>query len=207
MPPVEIVGWVATFVSWMIGTSQFLHLWRTRNAEGLSVLYWQLNIGVVMAWCAHGILLGAWNVAICNSGIGIASLFVLWLLHETRKISYPQLLLPGLFVFASLLAVDLVAGSAAFGIPVSAIQLLSNSGQAISMVRSPSIAGVSGAFLVFLNLNQLAWGIWGWMAADSGMLTASAVTEAIVGFSLVWWVLRRLGVPAFFAYQKTEVAS
>jgi uncharacterized protein with PQ loop repeat len=129
----------------------------------------------------------------------VATLPILYLLaRELFRRTLPTLL-PGLGLAAAMIGVDQFLGSAAYGIFAIVLGVIAMAGQSVELVRAPHVKGVSTASLLLGPLNQTLWAIWAVMLQDSGSMIAILATSVLVVFNLVWYVLRRLGLRAFFA--------
>ena len=53
--------------------------------------------------------------------------------------------------------------------------------------------------MVLAFVNQLLWLAWGLLIADPGTIITTAMISVLTGLNLLWYVLRRLGLRAFFA--------
>jgi uncharacterized protein with PQ loop repeat len=191
-------GWVAAAVGLTVGLPQFVQLRRTRDTAGVSFFLWQLTLTVNVIWIVHGVLIGSLSQVLCNVCGGVVTCSILGLLHSTRGVRWIVLLGPGLAAATLLIVVDLVFGSAAFGAVACVPAILGNLGQSVKLVRSPIVTGVSALYLVVSNVNLSLWVTWGKLVGDPGTFISSVATWVVIGFNLVWWALRQLGVPAFF---------
>lgn len=203
MTAAEIVGWAGALTAISIGIPQVVRLIRTRSTAGVSLVTWQAVLALNIGWGVHGLLLDALNMVVSNAFSVIASLMVLGLIRRERHRGPLSLLMPSGMIAAVMIAVDLALGSTWFGAVAVVVSLVANAGQGISLVRSVSIAGVAPGFLVAQLLNQLLWLAWALLVADSGTLISSASTGLVASFNLVWWLLRRFGMPAIFVRPAT----
>ncbi|MDR1833196.1 MAG: hypothetical protein LBQ92_00865 [Propionibacteriaceae bacterium] len=199
-----VIGWTGAVLSTVLGVPQMVKLWRTRDTAGLSVFFWQLKVCIDIIWFSHGLILclqgsNAWNMVVPNGLSAIVTGTVIVLLHQTRGIGYFRLLAPGLAMAAAFVAADFFVGSFVFGLLSSIPSVLANGGQSISLVRSRSISGVAPFFLLAYTVNQIVWVAWGHLMNDAGTIITSWVTGVLVWFNMLWWLLRRAGVPALFA--------
>jgi len=108
-------------------------------------------------------------------------------------------LLPGLGLATVMIGVDQFLGSAAYGIFAIVPGVIAMAGQSVELVRAPHVKGVSTASLLLGTLNQTLWAIWAVQLQDSGSMIAILATSVLVVFNLTWYVLRRLGLRAFFS--------
>jgi hypothetical protein len=129
----------------------------------------------------------------------VATLPILYMLaRELGRRTLPTLL-PGLSLAAVMIGVDQFLGSAAYGIFAIVPGVIAMAGQSVELVRAPHVKGVSTASLLLGTLNQTLWAIWAVMLQDSGSMIAILATSVLVVFNLIWYVLRRLGLRAFFS--------
>lgn len=205
MTAVEIVGWAAAFVGTVLGLPQVVRLARTRNVEGLSLPFWQLILALNIAWTSHGIILVKANLIVPNV-FGLASTLAI-LVMMARELGRPlgRVFLPGVLIAAAMIAVDLVLGTAAYGMVAMWPALIANAGQTLELVRSPRVTGVSPVFLIGGVLNQALWLGWGLLVPDVGTQIAATSTLAITGINLLWWALRKLGLRSFGVPTRDEV--
>jgi len=205
MAPVELVGWAAAFVGTVLGLPQVFRLARTRNVEGLSLPFWQIILGLNIAWTSHGIILGKLNLIVPNV-LGLASTLPI-LIMMARELGRPltRVFLPGLLIGSVMIVVDVVFGTAAYGAVAMWPALLANVGQTMELIRSPRVRGVSPFFLAGGVLNQALWLIWGILVPDAGTQIAATSTLSIVGFNLLWWTMRTLGLRSFGVPTRDEV--
>lgn len=205
MTAVEIVGWVAAFVGTVLGLPQVVRLARTRNVEGLSLPFWQLILALNIAWTSHGIILVKASLIVPNV-LGLASTLAI-LIMMARELGRPlgRVFLPGVLIAAAMIAVDLVLGTAAYGVVAMWPALIANAGQTLELVRSPRVTGVSPVFLIGGVLNQALWLGWGLLVPDVGTQIAATSTLAITGINLLWWALRKLGLRSFGVPTRDEV--
>jgi uncharacterized protein with PQ loop repeat len=205
MTPVDIIGWAAALVGTVLGLPQLVRLARTRNVEGLSLPFWQILLGLNIAWMSHGIILGKLNLIVPNV-LGLATtLPILIMMARELGRSLGRVFLPGLVIGSGMIVVDLALGSAAFGAVAMWPALLANVGQTMELIRSPRVRGVSPVFLVGSVLNQALWLAWGVLVSDLGTRIASTSTLSIVGFNLLWWTMRTLGLRSFGVPTRDEV--
>jgi uncharacterized protein with PQ loop repeat len=205
MTPVEIVGWAAAFVGTVLGLPQVFRLARTRNVEGLSLPFWQIILGLNIAWTSHGVILGKLNLIVPNV-LGLASTLPI-LIMMTRELGRPlvRVFTPGVLIGAAMIAVDLAFGSAAYGAVAMWPALFANVGQTMELIRSPRVRGVSPFFLAGGVLNQALWLAWGLLVPDVGTQIAATSTMSIVAFNLLWWTMRTLGLRSFGVPTRDEV--
>lgn len=178
-----------------LGVPQAVRLFRTRDTEGLSVFFWQLNLCVNVIWTVHGALIGQVNMIVPNGISMFVTLFVIYLLHRTRKLSYLYLLAPGLIAAACFIAIDVFIGTFWFGYASAIPALVSNGGATVELIRSRKITGVSPVWLAAYNLNQFFWVTWGYLVADDGTIICSWATWIVVGLNSIWLIMRKCGLP------------
>ena len=193
-----LVGWTATAVGTVLGIPQLVRTARTRNIEGLSLVGWQAILAINIGWTAHGIRIGQPPQIMASALSLVATVPILLILsRELGRRSLPTFL-PGLGLAAAMIGVDQLLGSAAYGLFAIIPGAIAMAGQSVELVRAPHVKGISTASLLLGTLNQTLWAIWAVMLQDSGSVIAILATSALVVFNLVWYVLRRFGLRAFF---------
>lgn len=196
-----VVGWVAVCVGMIVALPQLVRLARTHRVDGLSLTSWRSILAMNLAWAAHGIRLGAPALIITNA-IGLCStLPILYLLSRQFSRRLIPLLVPSVVVAGAMIAVDNILGSAAYGVVAIAMALVSNIGQSMQLVRAPHVTGVSPLFVTMAVVNQSVWIVWGLLAGDAGTIMTASTVCGLASFNLVWYGLRRAGLPAFFAHE------
>lgn len=116
MTSVEVLGWVATVVGAVLATPQLVRLVRTRNVEGLSLVGWQTALVLNIAWTVHGINIGQLPQILSSSLALFTTVPILVLMTGVLGRRFVPTILPSLAVAAVMIAVDLMLGSAAYGI-------------------------------------------------------------------------------------------
>jgi uncharacterized protein with PQ loop repeat len=201
MSLVVVVGWLATAVGTVLGLPQLVRLARTRNVDGLSLIGWQAILAINLGWASHGLKIGQWP-QIFTSTVGLVStLPILFLMAREAKKAYVPTLLPGLGLAATMIAVDYLLGSAAYGWYAIVPATVALGGQSIALVRSPHVLGVSTPSMILGTLNQALWTTWSVLINDPGSMIAAWCASVMVAFNIVWFALRRFGLRAFFPYQ------
>lgn len=207
MTPVEIVGWAAAVVGTLLGLPQVFRLARTRDAEGLSLVAWQLVLGLNLAWMVHGVTLMKWNLIVPNLLGLLTTVPILVLLSRELGRALPRVLLPGLLLAVGMVAVDLGFGTTAYGIVAMWPALLANAGQSLELIRSPRVTGVSPVYLSAAALNQALWLAWGVLVADAGTIISATSALVVTAFNLAWWVARLSGLRSFGVPSRDELVA
>jgi uncharacterized protein with PQ loop repeat len=105
-----------------------------------------------------------------------------------------------------MILVDQLFGSGAYGAVAIIPAVLANAGQSVALIRAEHVRGVSVWFLILAVLNQVLWLAWAILVADLGTIIAAGTTGVIALFNLIWYSLRRVGVPALgVARQRSAV--
>lgn len=195
---VSVLGWAAAVVGISLGIPQLVRLLRTRDVHGISVPAWQALLAVNLGFGVHGIIVGQWNMIVTNVFALATTIPMLVLLARELRRGVWALLAPGLVGVAVLTGLDLGIGTAAFGVAVMIPGTVVNLGQSVALIRSHSVTGVSGLYLVMAVVNQVLWCSWAWLLPEYGTAIATTVYLIVVTFNLVWWGMRRAGLRAFF---------
>ena len=206
MTIVAMIGWIATATGMTLALPQLFRLARTRNVEGLSLIGWQAILAMNVGWMMHGVRIGQAPQAIASGVSLCATVPILILMSRALGRRTVATLSPGLALAAAMVAVDLLIGSAAYGSFALLPMAIGLGGQSVALVRSPHVRGVSTPSMLLGTLNQVLWTTWSFMVQDSGSMISAAAATVFVGFNLVWFALRRMGLRAFFAYGEEPVA-
>lgn len=199
MTPVEILGWVATVVGAVLATPQLVRLARTRNIEGLSLVGWQTALVLNIAWTVHGINIGQLPQILSSSLALFTTVPILVLMTRALGRRFLPTILPSLAVAAVMIAVDLMLGSAAYGIVAIFPGIAITAAQSVELVRAEHVRGVSPISLMLGFINLTLWMTWAFLVNDSGTMIAVSTSLVVAVFNLVWYWLRRLGLRSFFA--------
>jgi uncharacterized protein with PQ loop repeat len=200
-----VVGWFAVAIGMCVAVPQLVRLARTRKVDGLSLIAWRSILAMNIAWAAHGIRLGQFALILTNSMGLCSTLPILYLLARQFRRNLLVLMLPSLVVAAVMITVDHVLGSAAYGVAAITVALVSNLGQSMQLVRAPHVSGVSPLFVTLAVLNQAVWVVWGLLVKDAGTVMTASTVCGLTSFNLLWYVLRRLGLRAFFPHATLEM--
>jgi uncharacterized protein with PQ loop repeat len=190
---VDLVGWAATLLGSVYAVPQLGRLIRTRRTEGLSLIAWQAVLVLNLAYVVHGARIGQ-APQLLTSLLGLGSSLPLVVLISRRR-GQPAgwSLGPAALVAAGLIAVDVVIGSAAFGVLTVVPAVLANAGSSAQLIRACSLTGVSPASVVLAVVNQVLWVTWAVLVPDAGTTVTGGVMTVLTCFNLVWWTARRLG--------------
>jgi uncharacterized protein with PQ loop repeat len=201
----ELVGWAATVLGTTLAIPQLLRLIRTRSVEGLSLIGWQALLTLNLAWTAHGIGIGQPAQILTNALALLTTVPILVLMARTIGRSTVAVLLPAIALGVAMIAFDLLLGSTAFGIAAILPSLVVSGGQTGELVRAETVRGVSPLFLVLGVVNLALWDAWAVLVNDPGTLISVTITLLVALLNLVWYVLRRIGLPAFFLREPAVV--
>lgn len=193
MPLVDLIGWAATALGSVFAVPQLVTLIRTRDTAGLSLVAWQAMLVLNVAYTVHGARIGQAPQLVTSVLALCSSLPLVVLISRHRVLPVWRSLAVPLLVAAVMIAVDVTLGSGAYGLLTLAPAILANIGNSIELVRAPSLAGVSPAFLVLAVVNQAMWVTWALLVPDTGTTITAATMTLLTTFNLVWWSLRRVG--------------
>ncbi len=205
MTAVDVLGWLAVAMSATMGLPQLVRLVRTRNVEGLSLPAWRLILTMNVVWTVHGAFLHQLPMVLTNSLVLFTTVPILCLLAREHRLPLVHTIAPSLALAAALIVVDATLGSATFGVVSTILAISANLGQSIELIRAPHVLGVSAPFTVLAVFYQCLWVAWGLLVPDTATVMAAATMLAMVTFNLLWYVLRRLGLRAFFSAPEPEV--
>lgn len=206
MTPVDIVGWSATVLGTILGVPQLVRLLRTRSVAGLSLIAWQATLSINIGWTVHGLLICQPPQVVTNVLALLTTVPILVLMARGLDRPVAATLLPGAVLGVAMIAIDLLLGSAAYGVVVTVPSVVIAGGQTVELVRARDVRGLSPVFLVLGLVNITLWETWGLMVGDSGTMIAVSIAMAIGVVNFVWFVLRRLGLRALFPRDEDEDA-
>jgi len=206
MTPVDIVGWSATVLGTILGVPQLVRLLRTRSVAGLSLIAWQATLSINIGWTVHGLLIGQPPQVVTNVLALLTTVPILVLMARGLDRPVAATLLPGAVLGVAMIAIDLLLGSAAYGVVVTVPSVVIAGGQTVELARARDVRGLSPVFLVLGLVNITLWETWGLMVGDSGTMIAVSIAMAIGVVNFVWFVLRRLGLRALFPRDGDEDA-
>ncbi|QIK72102.1 hypothetical protein G7070_07240 [Propioniciclava coleopterorum] len=197
---VVVWGWVCALAGSVVSVPQVVRLLRAGTSEGVSLLMWQLLLGVGIGWTSHGLLVGHANLVVPNVVSSILSILVLVMLQRDRRLSTARVWPLGLAVGAACIAVEVLGSAAWFGIVAVVPVAVGMFGQTRNLIRSPDISGISGAYLLGAFGLQGMWLSWAALAGDISTLICSSVVGVICGLNAALWLLRTrrtvvIGVP------------
>lgn len=198
MTPVELLGWTATIVGTFLAAPQLVRLARTGNVEGLSLVGWQTALVLNIAWAMHGINIGQLPQIISSSLALFTTVPILVLMSRALGRGVLPTMLPSFAVAAAMIAVDGFLGSAAYGIAAIFPGIAITAAQSVELVRSEHVRGVSPLSMGLGFVNLTLWGIWSLLVQDPGTIIALSISWVVALFNVIWYVLRRLGLRAFF---------
>ncbi len=195
----DVLGWTATLLQTVLAVPQLVRLVRTRNVEGLSLVGWQTALVLNLAWTWHGLSIDQLPQTLSSALSLFTTIPILVLMTRELGRSLVRTVLPSVAVAASMIAVGVLGGSGAYGLVAILPGIAITAAQTVELVRADHVRGVSPLSLVLGFLNLSLWLVWAVMVDDSGTVIAVGATWVVAAFNMVWYVLRRLGLRAYFA--------
>jgi uncharacterized protein with PQ loop repeat len=188
------LGWLAAVSGPVANLSQLWHILRHRRTDGLSLLMWQLLLTVATGWAMHGLNTGRANIIATNLVSALGCFLVLWLTQRERHLGFWRVMAPPVALGLVVGLLDPHLPPALFGLILLAPAVAGLVFQALALIRSDDIRGVSPWNLV-LNLTcQVLWTVWSLMAHDPAITWAGSCTGVAVIINLTLYGLRRGGV-------------
>lgn len=195
MSAVVIFGWVCAAVGASSSVPQMIQLWRARTTAGLSLLMWQLTLGVGMAWTVHGaVVIPNANIVAPNAVMCVFATWIVVQIIRDRKLNWLRSLAVPLALGAVLIVTDLTLGPLVMGILISIPQLVGAFSQFNELVRRRDLRGVSPIFMVWIFVVQVLWLTWAIWANDISITLAAASYGVACLLNLVWFILRHTKV-------------
>jgi len=190
---VEVLGWICVVVGFGAFVPQVVAVLRRKTTAGLSLTGLQMAAGATGAWIAHGFLHGHMEQVVVNVLILAGLILILALMQREHQRGLVESWWLAVVTFPVLVSVDLLLGSAAFGMFVVIPNVVVNGLGLLELVRAPSIRGVSWQSMVLNGITQLLWVTWSLFVNDPGATIASGVFAVGVAASLFWYWMRHSG--------------
>ncbi len=198
MTVIDVVGWVAAGVGSFTLLPQLVKLLRTGNSAGVSLISWQVLTSLGIGWSMHGVGLGQANMIAVNTWMVVASLLVVRAVRVDRGLGWTVFVLP-LALGVALVGVDMLFGPVVFGLTAVVPGVAGTLGQLAEIVRTPDLSGLSPVYLLLAAVTQGLWLTWGLGVGEVSTQISSSVLGTTLTLSFLWYVARRLGLPAFWA--------
>ncbi len=189
-------GWLCGAVGVVTGLPQLLQLRRTRTSAGLSLIFWQLLLGIGVLWTLHGLLTHTPLVTTPNAIMTIANVVILDYIRRDRGLGMLRTYTLPFGLAASLFSVDALVGSLVFGMLITVPQVSSGFGQLRELVTNPDINGVSLGFLVLGFILPSMWFVYGAIAHEQAILISAGGTSLVALANVFWGTMRRRGMVA-----------
>ena len=193
---VVIWGWVCALAGTFASLPQVVRLLRAGTSDGVSLLMWQLLLGVGIGWTAHGFTVGHANVVVPNLASAILAACVVAMVRRDRGLSAVKVWPLGFVVGLLCIAMEQLGSSALFGIVVMIPIAIGSLGQTRDLLRAPDIEGLSGGYMVVAFVLQAMWLTWGFAAGDISIQICASAVGLLAGVNLVLWVARVRGTVA-----------
>ncbi len=197
MDLVDLVGWTCAVLGSVAIVPQTVKLLRDRNTAGISLPFWQILMGISLAWANHGLLTTSVTVILPNVITLVCTLVTLHLLRVERTLTWGGVFLPGLALGAVGALTDALLGATAYGLLMAVPGILGIGTQLLEIVRAPDVSGLSQGFLVLGVVTQVAWLSWGVVTDDIAFLINAGVGTVLTGLSYLWYLLRRGGLRSY----------
>lgn len=196
MSLIDALGWLAAAVSCVALLPQAIKLFRDRDSAGVSLMYWQLLLGVVASFVVHGATIGAAQVSVPNVAMSLVAAWTIRLVGRARTIGWVRLFGLPLVLFAGLIGIDVFLGPASYGAATAVPVSIGLVAQIVDVARQSGVGGVSGWFLGLGVLMQASWFSWGMLAVEWAIRISSGAFLVLSVTLMIWWIARRLGLPA-----------
>lgn len=189
-------GWVCAAFGSMLSIPQVVRLLRTRTSQGVSLLLWQLLLGVGIGWVSHGLLTGHANMTVPNALSTLFAGLVLVMVQRDRLLPARAVWPLGIAVGTALVLVDRIGSASLFGALVILPLAVGILGQTRDLVRSPDLSGLSPAYILGAFGLQALWWTWGVAVGDASTVICSSVVGVMTLANAVLWARRARGVRA-----------
>jgi len=190
----EVLGWVAAIIGSSFSIPQIHRILTARTTAGLSLLMWQFMVTSGICWTTHGFLIGKPNVIAPNMFSLLCSLVVLVMIRRHRSMGFLTVWALPLAVAAVMIAVDFGWGPLVFGLGMAIPQVIGMGAQAVDIMRSLDLSGVSPVSMTLSLLIQGLWCVWGISVGEMAVIASSFLTGMSALVTLGWYLMRRLRI-------------
>jgi uncharacterized protein with PQ loop repeat len=191
---IEALGWAAAAFGSLVALPQVVKLFQTGSAAGVSLTAWQAAFGANIAWTVHGVLGGYTNLWVPNVVFLCCSTLILVRMQQDRRVGWGRLLVPGLVLGGTTVALDILAGPVAFAVAALLPALLAQVAQLHALFLKPNVGGVSLGYMTMNVLNQLIWVSWAALAGESSVILVGSTLGVMMVVNLLWALLRRFRI-------------
>lgn len=192
MDSLALLGWLAAATGMISGLPQIIRIFTRRTSAGVSIRLWQLNLGAMLAWMAHGFLVGHPQLQIPNAFLSTCGFLVLLMVARDRKRALlPLLVLPAVLA-SGLFIIDYTLGALVFGLVVAAPGVAGMAAQLRTMMRSADLSGVSPGYLGVTLAVQVLWLAWGIPTVEWALIVCASLLGIATLVNLAYWGWRQL---------------
>lgn len=186
-----LISWAAASLGMATSLPQLIRIFRTQITAGVSTRLWQLGALSSAGWTAHGLFLGVPALALPSFVVLIMQLCVIWLICRNESKAFGGALGLPVVGALSMIAMEIVGGSAAFGAVAIVVPVMGQISQLLVMRRAADLQGVSLAYLLLNFGSQLLWSVWGFATAEPATLMTSVAVMAALTGSISYYLYRR----------------
>ena len=190
---ITVVGYAAAVIGAFYALPQTWRILRVNSAAGLSVLTWQLQVGVSTGWTVHGFVTAQPNVWGSNLLILACAVVTLVMIRREQQLSHAVWGL-ALIVGGVLLAVDLLWGAVLFGAMIIVPLIISMMIQFRALWVAPDFSGYSWFYNAFAAFTQLPWLVYAIPNKERAIEIGATATLTLQLACLTLYLVKRHGV-------------
>lgn len=187
---VEIYGWMCAGAGSIAGIPQVLRLIKARTSAGVSLLMWQLNVAMGIAWAVHGFIVARMNVLLPNLLVAGLAAIVVWMIATDRALNHLRVWGLVVVTIVVLAGTEFGAGPVWFGLLLAIPAAFSFLAQLKDLMQRPDLRGVSLGTLAMLALVQAMWLSWSLIAGDISVTLVASVALVLTVANLVVFQIR-----------------
>ncbi len=190
----DIFGWVAGLFGIALGSSQLRQLLKSRKVQGVSLLMWQLYVGVQVGWVIHGLVESNQPMIWASLWCVIMGLIVLvfYNRYKPRRSRWVAKTPSAAYIFGLSAVLAVIFGLIAWKLPAAIKGLIfifpttfGQIHQLAKIIQAKSLAGLSVTMLLIYNFNQGLLLIWSFFLRDYTLMMTATTSMLILASSIV----------------------
>ncbi|GAB3701827.1 hypothetical protein [Mariniluteicoccus flavus] len=187
---VVVLSWAAATLSILANLPQLLRLVRVRTAAGLSLVSWQAIAACGLGWTLHGGVLKNATIVVPNFVLMLSAATIVGLIARHRSVGLVRAYAPVAAVGALMFAIGQAWGPVAFAVAAFLPGLIGLIAQAVDLVRSTHVTGVSLSALLFQVLTQATWFAWALATHEPSVTIVATVIGLAYVVNVVLYLIR-----------------
>lgn len=190
----DIFGWTAGALGVALGTSQLRQLLRSRKVQGVSLLMWQLYVGVQVGWVVHGVVENNQPMIWASLWCVIMGLIVLrfYNRYKPHRSRWVRTVPSVSYIFGLSIVLAAIFSLVAWRLPAELKGLIfifpttfGQFHQLTKIIQAKSLAGLSVTMLLIYTFNQSLLLVWSFFLHDRTLMMTATTSMLILASSIV----------------------